>query len=173
MTGSTVTNFAMGGSVMSESEAKSERILNCVDYAAMMASKGNASKENDSKASTLCYIESPPEYPSIPDLRDESEPQETSLKISEIYAEPTMQSEKVYKTMNDSMSLLQATKSQILKIFEEKQNQLKIQAQNERPNDATAKILDSVEKRRKQLLTEAIHKIRAHVDDLEQVSRMF
>lgn len=169
MTISNVTNSTLECSTISESEAKSERILNYMDYA-IMESKSKDSQADDT---SLCYLDSPSTCRSLPGNKDESELKTETRLNHESYVEPNMQSEKMYKFMSESMSLLQATKSDILKIFEEKQNRLQTEAQNERSSDAAAKILDSVEKKRKQLLTEAICKIRSHVDDLEQVSRLF
>lgn len=83
------------------------------------------------------------------------------------------QSEKMYRSMLDSMNLLQATRSDILKIFDDSQNQSNAQDKNECASDSTFTVLGSGEKKRKQLLKETIYKIRLHVDELERISRMF
>lgn len=152
----------------SESEAKSERVLNYMDYPMMMIP---ARKDSQGDDNSFSYMESPPDCSSLLDMKDDSALKNATLQNCESSkCGSKVQSEKMYKNMCESMYLLQSTKSEILKIFEEKQNRLKT---HERSGDAMAKMSDSVEKKRKRLLTETIHKIRSHVDALEQVSRMF
>lgn len=174
MTVSTVTNSTLECSTMnthSESEAKSERILNYMDYP-MMLQPGSRDSQGDDNS--FSFMGSSPECSSLLDMKGESALKKAALqKCESSKCITNVQSEEMYKTMCESMYLLQSTKSEILKIFEEKQNRLKNQAQNESSSDAIVKVSDIVEKKRKRLLTETIHKIRSHVDALEQVSRMF
>lgn len=163
MSDSTLTDSTLGLISTSETEAKSERVLNYMDYPTKPESKDSQVDE-----SSFSYMESPPAYPSLPTLKIKSESQNY-----ECFAEPNIQSEHLYKSMSQTMNLLQSTKSEILKIFEEKQNQLQTETQNDRSHEAMAKMLGTVEKRRKQLLAETIYKIRTNIDDLEQVSRLF
>lgn len=159
ITESTLTNSTLEFSTMSGSEAKSEQFLNYMDYGMMT---GHESKDSQVNGSNYCYVNSPPPCISMPEIK-ESEVKNVTLQECQSSAETKMQSEKMYNAMSESMTLLQSTKSEIFKIL--------AQPQNERQNDAT--LLDSIEKKRKELLTKAIHKIRSHVDELEHLSRMF
>lgn len=125
---STVTNSTVECSTFSESEPKSERVLNYLDYdyETMMRSKTDGETANQ-----------------------------------------------MYKTMSESMSLLQTTKRDILKIFEDQQNRLQNHVKTDFSSDEMPKMCHSVEKRHKEILARTIKKIRSNVDDLERVSRLF
>lgn len=163
MSDSTLTDSTLGFISTSETEPKSERILNYMDY----PTKPN-SKDSQIDETSFCYIESPPACPSLPILQIKSKSHNFGNS-----AEPNIQSDHLYKSMSQTMNLLQTTKSEILRIFEEKQKELQTETQNDRSHEAMAKMMSSVEKRRKQLLAETIYKIRTNIDDLEQVSRLF
>lgn len=130
------------------------------------------SKDSQVGENGFCYIEFPPATPSLPDVNKLSNFKNAPLRNYESCTESNIQSEKIYKTMSKSMNLLQSTKSDIIKIIEEKEHQLNDRT-DEHSDDAMAKMFGSMEKKRKQLLTETIYKLRSHVDELEQLSRMF
>lgn len=154
---------------MDESEPKSEQVLNYMDYSEMT---GPESKDSQVDENSFFYVETPPATPSLPYVNKQSDFTKATLRNYDSYTEPNKQSEKIYRTMSKSTTLLQSTKNDVLKIIEEKENQLKDQ-KGEHSDDAMAKMSGSIEKKRKELLTETIYKLRSHVDELEQLSRMF